>query len=144
MSTRALIGIRQKDGSITSVYNHSDGFPSYLGKLLIENYPDESDAKAIIALGDLSVLGERLTPRAGEPHTFEKRTPSVTVAYHRDRGEPLQQTKDICTSSFVKTAKHAWGRFAYLFDCELQQWIYSDLYSKRAECFAPLTQAACN
>lgn len=143
MSIRALIGIRQTDGSIISVYNHSNGFPSYIGKLLIENYPSESDANAIIALGDLSVLDERLAPQAGERHTFENRAPSVTVAYHRDRDEPFKQTKDICTSEFVKTAKHAWGMFAYLFDCEQQQWLYSDLYSKRAEHFAPLTQEAC-
>ena len=34
MSTRGLIGIKQKNGSIRYIYNHSDSYPSYLMKNL--------------------------------------------------------------------------------------------------------------
>ena len=35
MSTNAFIGIRENN-SITYIYNHSDGYLEYLGKMLIE------------------------------------------------------------------------------------------------------------
>ena len=34
MSTRGLIGIKQKNGSVRYIYNHSDSYPSYLMKNL--------------------------------------------------------------------------------------------------------------
>ena len=43
MSTRANIAIVKKDGTVDTVYNHSDGYPSYLGDLLLESYTDKTD-----------------------------------------------------------------------------------------------------
>ena len=42
MSTRGLIGIKQKNGSIRYIYNHHDSYPAYLMKeiyLAIKEYP---------------------------------------------------------------------------------------------------------
>ena len=61
MSTNAFIGIRE-NGSITYIYNHSDGYLEYLGKMLIEHYNSEEKAKALVALGDVSILKEKLEP----------------------------------------------------------------------------------
>ena len=55
MSTNAFIGIRENN-SITYIYNHSDGYLEYLGKMLIEHYNSEEKAKALVALGDVSIL----------------------------------------------------------------------------------------
>ena len=36
MSTPSFIGVLYKEGIIKFVYCHSDGYPSYLGKMLLE------------------------------------------------------------------------------------------------------------
>ncbi len=33
MSTHAFIGVVENTGTLKYVYNHSDGYPSYLGKM---------------------------------------------------------------------------------------------------------------
>lgn len=67
MSTRANIAIQRKDGTVETVYNHSDGYPEYLGDLLLEHYTNEQDAdqtrqmlEMILNLGDISFLDEKL------------------------------------------------------------------------------------
>ena len=36
MSTNAFIGVRE-NGSISYIYNHSDGYLEYLGRMLLEH-----------------------------------------------------------------------------------------------------------
>lgn len=55
MSTRAYIGKIDENGAVTVIYNHSDGYPSYLGYLAL-NYIDESNIDNILALGYISSL----------------------------------------------------------------------------------------
>lgn len=95
MSTQSFIGVLCKEGIIKFVYCHSDGYPSYLGKMLLEHYNTPELATALVNLGSLSMVRERLAPDEGETHTFD--TPvrhgpkgGVTTAYHRDRGEDLE------------------------------------------------------
>ena len=61
MSTNAFIGIR-KNGSISYIYNHSDGYLEYLGRMLLGHYNSEEKAKALVALGDVSIVKEKLNP----------------------------------------------------------------------------------
>ena len=37
MATRSRIGIQLKDNSVLSVYHHWDGYPEWLGRLLLSN-----------------------------------------------------------------------------------------------------------
>ena len=37
MSTRSRVGIKNEDGTITSVYVHHDGYPSGVGDVLFKN-----------------------------------------------------------------------------------------------------------
>ena len=74
---------------------HSDGYPSYLGKMLLEHYNTPELATALVDLGSLSMVRERLAPDEGETHRFD--TPvrhgpkgGITTAYHRDRGDDLE------------------------------------------------------
>ena len=55
MATRSRIGIVNKDGSITSIYNHFDGYPQGVGVQLALNY-GEKEAKRLIKLGNRSSL----------------------------------------------------------------------------------------
>lgn len=56
MSTRAFIGIEVGKDAIVGVYCHSDGYPSYLGKVLYENYSG-LDVWKLISVGDMRNCG---------------------------------------------------------------------------------------
>jgi hypothetical protein len=106
MSTPSFIGILYEEGIIKFVYCHSDGYPSYLGKMLLEHYNTPELATALIDLGSLSMVRERLAPDEGETHTFD--TPvrhgpkgGVTTAYHRDRGDDLEIDSEVVNTPVV-------------------------------------------
>ena len=71
MSTPSFIGILYEEGINKFVYCHSDGYPSYLGKMLLEHYNTPELATALVDLGSLSMVRERLAPDEGEMHTFD-------------------------------------------------------------------------
>ena len=84
MSTPSFIGVLCKEGIIKFVYCHSDGYPSYLGKMLLEHYNTPELATALVDLGSLSMVRERLAPVRHGPKG------GITTAYHRDRGDDLE------------------------------------------------------
>lgn len=88
MSTHASIIRKTETGTYEGVYLHSDGYIDYAGKLLLKHYCDEEKVKALIALGDLSFLAKRVNP-IGDAHSFGSPERETTIAYHRDRKEPL-------------------------------------------------------
>lgn len=88
MSTHASIIRKTETGTFEGVYLHSDGYPSFAGQLLLNHYCDPETVKALIALGDLSFLAKRANP-IGDAHSFGSPERDTTVAYHRDRKEPL-------------------------------------------------------
>ena len=45
MATRALIGYLDDSKKLTTTYNHYDGYPGYLGKILKEHYSGDEKAK---------------------------------------------------------------------------------------------------
>lgn len=94
MSTRCCIAVGSAKG-FRSIYVHSDGFPGGVGQILFDHYQRPEIVKALLRLGDLSVLAEKL----GEPHDFDwvGKVPAGQItsdprfkmcrAYGRDRGE---------------------------------------------------------
>ena len=66
MGTRSRIGVMHGD-NCKSVYCHWDGYLSHNGAILQEHY-DSSKANNLVALGDLSSLGNQI----GEAHPFSK------------------------------------------------------------------------
>jgi len=89
MSTRSTISIQTPEGNIRSIYCHYDGYLSDVGALLHTYYNTEEKVNALIDLGSLSSLCEKLTPDPTLPHSFDAPQEGVTVAYHRERGEAL-------------------------------------------------------
>lgn len=85
MGTRSRIGVMHGD-VCKSVYCHWDGYLEYNGKILQEHY-DSSKANFLVALGDLSSLGQYIQAAEGLEHTFDKPVKDVCVFYGRDRGE---------------------------------------------------------
>ena len=83
MGTRSTIAIENADGTVTGIYVHWDGYLSNNGRILQENYTDEAKVRELIALGDLSSLGETV----GSKHDFNNAPDGECNAYGRDRGE---------------------------------------------------------
>ncbi len=83
MSTRSHIGLLLEDGRVESIYCHHDGYLSHNGHILDSFYNNVSKVKQLLALGDLSALGEKL----GEKQDFNKPLGNMCLAYGRDREE---------------------------------------------------------
>ena len=123
MSTNAFIGIRENN-SITYIYNHSDGYLEYLGRMLLEHYNSEEKAKALVELGDVSILKEKLAPAEGTVHNFDydKRQEGVSVFYGRDRGEDWENIKPVTIQNTVFD-EHQY--YNYLYDVEEGRWLFT-------------------
>lgn len=78
--TSAGIGMKMPDGSIKAVRLNSDGYPGHTGAILAGWYKSEDRVKALLDLGELSCLGERLD--SDDPNRGD-----LTIAYGRDAGE---------------------------------------------------------
>ena len=130
MSTRAAIGIAQTDGTIKAIYLHNDGYPGFAGAILAGWYNSAEKAEALIALGALSSIGEKIEPDNSKPHTFENRQVDVVFAYHRDRGEELRPSKIYQNQEhFHKAANDDfWAEYIYLF-CD-GKWQFCGLFEK--------------
>lgn len=122
MSTRSRIGIENPDGSVTSIYCHFDGNPEGVGYTLLFSYASEEQVKELIALGDLSYLEARVKPNGS--HSFKMPEAGVTVAYHRDRGEPFRQSQHKSVPDFFNSGEASWADYLYLFTQE-EQWLFS-------------------
>ena len=83
MGTRSTIAIENANGTVTGIYCHWDGYVEHNGRILVENYTTEAAVRELIALGDLSSLGETV----GEKTDFDNAAKGQCVAYGRDRGE---------------------------------------------------------
>lgn len=131
MSTRSRIGIQNKDGSIESIYCHFDGYYEGVGRMLVENYTDESTVRELISLGNLSSLGtkpvenkcnwwddlsEYITNMKCYIKEVMKRHPEGTCDTYRIRGD---ENSDAIVCSNIEEYKElvnsTWGEYGYLF-----------------------------
>lgn len=89
MATRSTIA-RKVDDSIQSIYVHFDGYPEGVGATLQESYTTPEKIDALMALGDLSVLGAEI----GSKKDFDISVlDGECLAYGRDRGEDGTEAK---------------------------------------------------
>ena len=58
MATRALIGYLDDSKKLTTTYNHYDGYPEYLGKVLKEHYGGDEKAKYVASVGYITSIDE--------------------------------------------------------------------------------------
>lgn len=135
MSTRSWIGRQAADGSVTYIYAHWDGYPAHNGRILVESYTDPAKIDALLALGDLSVLG----PELGHRHNFNTHgqrelwdytaDPPVKrlnrhykrgedawcLAYGRDRGETDVAAKWAPSAdAYYGASAASWAEYLYL------------------------------
>lgn len=116
--TSATIGIKQADGSVRAIRVNADGYPAHAGTMLVLHYHKPEQIEALLALGELSQIGENPTPPKGTAHTWAHPVPETTVAYHRDRGEKLNPAKRYASveNYLANAIGDAGASYAYLFD----------------------------
>jgi hypothetical protein len=124
MSTRSNIGIINADGTVDMIYCHSDGYPSYNGRILLKHWSNGPAVRALLRLGDISSLGETI----GEEHDldadFEKAFANKwTRSYARDRGE---ENVNALKYPSVSAAQGEMQEYMYLWDDVVKVWMFSD------------------
>jgi len=137
MSTRSRIGLviqHEWAETVRSIYCHHDGYPSHVGRLLLEHYDTLAKVEELLNLGSLSSLGEVI----GEKHDFDwmqkmfadtrdnpdpsafanhpdwKRFRPMCLAYGRDRGEKDVSASMCSLETFGMVAEESGADCAYL------------------------------
>ncbi|MBN4051393.1 post-segregation killing protein PndC [bacterium AH-315-M05] len=85
MSTRSSISVTTEDGKVRTVYCHWDGYPAWVGKLLLDHYNSQEKAEKLVELGDISSLDKSI--EKPKTHSYDNPVEGHTVFYGRDRGE---------------------------------------------------------
>ena len=125
MSTRARIIYSFKNYSnkreIVSIYNHSDGYPSGLGRMLRDYYGTAEKVACLIALGDISYIGAAPVDCA-ELWNFSSPTYDALMSVpdcpfcrtYKGRGEKdVDAKKSESVKECIKTLGQEWN---YLFE----------------------------
>ena len=121
MATRSRIALEKEDGTVLSIYCHWDGYPSNNGKILQENYQDREKVEKLISLGSISSLAPEVDIPEGSDHSFNTPDRNIVTAYHRDRGEDLNQPRvNGHREGFVRSDVEEYG---YLFSKE-GKWLF--------------------
>ena len=119
MSTRSNIGIKRKNGNVEVVYCHNDGYLSYNGKMLLDNYQEIDKVNSLINLGDMSYLKEDI---------------ESTFFYGRDREE---ENTDKCIydnlKDYLNKVDSLFIEYIYLFDEAKNKWEYTKSYFDNAK-----------
>ncbi len=120
MGTHAMIGVKVENG-VKAINVNFDGGVNHTGLILGGWYNTQELALALLELGDLSQLNERIAPAPNEPHSWAEPARGVTIAYHRDRGERLHPAQLFKNKDELKQL----AQYAYYFDGE--QWLVHGL-----------------
>jgi hypothetical protein len=113
----------ESDGKVKSIYCHNDGYPSYVGWLLLDHYKDEKALDGLIALGGLSRLTEKMAPDNPDKHSFDEPEDGAVVAYHRDRKDKLYIEGYDTLEEALAEFKESYNDYAYVW--REGKWYYS-------------------
>ena len=120
MSTRSFIGRINPDNSVTTIYCHWDGYPEHQFPVLYYSYSNEEKLTSLLELGSISSLAENPAPPEYRKHSFNSPVPDVTLAYHRDRGDPWGECKPETYPSLEDLLSECddnfWIEYYYIFD----------------------------
>ena len=123
MATRSNIGIVNLDKSITGIYCHWDGYPEYVGKMLLNHYNNDDIVNGLMNLGNLSSLSEKLY--STDFHTFDEPEEGVCISYGRDRGDTGSDSR---TFEDLGEYEHFGSGVDYQYLFEDGKWMYRSTY----------------
>ena len=120
MSTRSRIGLELADESILSVYHHSDGYPSWLGRILTTHYNARSLVEELIDGGDMSSCWtiERWTNDLPDHHRQ-----TYGPQYYSQRGEDCPPRLDANKYDYLADGEE----YAYIYTLN-DEWVCYNLY----------------
>ena len=110
MATRATIGYLNPSNSITTTYNHYDGYPEGLGVALKNHYNTNEKAKEVANMGYVSYIDAE----TGNIEANNKSRP-VTVGGGDDLASTLQYFKEQASE----------GDYAYLWVPQSEEWMFA-------------------
>jgi len=122
MATRSLIGKLNSDNTVSYIYCHYDGYPEYNGVILQEHYDTPFKVDQLLALGDLSVLGEVI----GEKQDFDNystRNNNWCLVYGRDRGESGVKMRTVSQDEFFNSRDYV--DYLYLYNNDFEWECYN-------------------
>lgn len=121
MSTRCLIGRKIKDNKVEYIYCHHDGYLDGVGEILKTHYTNDSVIDKLMALGDLSALGEIAESNPNQ-FNFGKIDYNLCAAYRDDGEEDVDSTITTEKEYIDKLSTNIWIEYLYLWDRE--KWCY--------------------
>jgi hypothetical protein len=124
MATRSRIGLMLEDGTIKHSYCHWDGYPTGVGKTLLEHYSNIEKVKELLSFGDMSYLAPKVNPDG--IHNFENPEKDVTVFYNRERGETEVDSVTTTIDEYL-SAKYSSG-IDYLYMFKDGNWFLRNTY----------------
>ena len=121
MATRSRIGLLLDTEHVLSVYHHWDGYPSFLGVFLQQNYTTKEQIAELIDGGDISCIDSTTD--------WNNEKVDNHVLYYNDRGEKTEPRLDLNVEDYIENKLSAMEEYAYLF--ENGEWICYDLDTKQ-------------
>ena len=121
MSTRSRIGLLLESDSVLSVYHHWDGYPSFLGVFLQQNYTTKEQIAELLDGGDISCIDSTTD--------WNNEKVDNHVQYYNLRGEKTEPRLDLNVEDYIENKLSAMEEYAYLF--ENGEWICYDLDTKQ-------------
>ena len=124
MSTRSRIGILNQDGSIESVYHHSDGYPQWLGVVLKRHFSNSLKVRDLMEGGDISCIRSTTDwnmKELDQPiiRTYKMRGENCPSKEHQDlRDFLMYDTLQIEYSYLWNPNLEAWTCWKGNYDCE--------------------------
>ena len=131
MSTRSLIGIQNADNTIEYIYCHHDGYLDWVGKKLISHYKNEETIRELLALGDISSLGNKPVSSPDAWEVFSTASPDECVSY-KMRGETdVDSTTTNNLDSYVQAGIHSGVEYLYVYVMAEKEWKYRYIYDDK-------------
>lgn len=106
MSTRSNIAIERKNKTVEVVYCHWDGYLSYNGQILLDNYKDINKINNLISKGDISSLGENIEG----------------CDFYEDENYSARFFKSL--DEYLKQVDTLWIEYIYIFSESEGKWYY--------------------
>jgi len=127
--TRSQVGKIDKNGKITSVYVHYDGYPDHMVPM-IKNY-DKNGVDQLVKLGKSGI--SYLDKKIGKKQNFNQPVKGTTLFYGRDRGENNDMTTTWTNAADIKgyfkeVANDSGAEYVYLYDERDGKWYMGDTY----------------
>ena len=120
MATRARIGLLLGTEHVLSVYHHWDGYPSFLGVFLQQNYTTKEQIAELLDGGDISCIDSDTD--------WNNEKVDNHVQYYNDRGEKTEPRLDLSVEDYIENENSICEEYAYLF--VNNEWKCYDLETK--------------